>query len=86
MCFDNRCGCRRRRGCGICEIFRCFGGGRRRCGCDFDFRGDSCGDFDNDFGIFPETRRIERALTRADFDGFFPEAKFVKSRRNCGCR
>ena len=67
MCFDNR-----RRGCGICRIFRCFcGGGRRR--------------FDDRCGRRGPERRAERALTRADFAGFFPEARFITCERRCRC-
>ena len=77
MCFDNR-----RRGCGICRIFHCFcGGGRRR----FNDRCDCRHRFDDRCGRRVPERRAERALTRADFAGFFPEAKFITCERRCRC-
>jgi len=88
MFFGNRCG---RRGYGI---FGCLcGGRRRRCGCDrenfgcerFESFDSRCGGF-QDIVPLETGRRAELALERADFDGFFPEAKFVRIERKCGCR
>jgi len=128
MYFDDTgCGCRRRRGCGICGIFG-FGGGRRRGGCGGEFnccrddrfgeRFERCERFEslgnlreggivalNNRSFDGERSNVNRngngrggrldglygkeELTRADFAGYYPEARFetVRTERTeCSCR